>query len=233
MQKPREIIQGVYLIKSKGSNCYLIANGDLVLIDTGMPGSEEALLGAIDAIGRRPQDLKQILITHAHLDHVGSLAAIQKATGASVLASRIETDYIEGKKLFSSMHREGIGGSIFRMILFVLENVSAKYSPATVDIPWESSGSVDCLGGLEVIATPGHSPGSLSFYQREKRLLFVGDALGGRRPTLQLPSKFGCFSHRDALRSVKSLAELDFEICLLGHGEPITDCADKKIRMLT
>jgi glyoxylase-like metal-dependent hydrolase (beta-lactamase superfamily II) len=82
-----------------------------------------------------------------------------------------------------------------------------------------------------VIATPGHSPGSLSFYHEDKKLLFVGDALSGAGG-FHLPQRAGCASYADALRSVEKLTNLDFDICLPGHGAPVLGNARQQMARL-
>jgi len=110
---------------------------DLTLVDTGMPGEEENVLRNIKRIGRKPEELNHILITHAHMDHMGSLAAIKKMSGAKVIAGREEIDYIQGKKKTWTMDREGLAGKIFRMALFFMETLIFKYEPTNVDnLPW-------------------------------------------------------------------------------------------------
>src|SRR5690349_8998227 len=62
-------------------NTFLVVDADgLTLIDTGAPGSEGAILGAIAELGKQPSDLRRIVLTHCHPDHAGSAAALQKAT---------------------------------------------------------------------------------------------------------------------------------------------------------
>ena len=77
------IAEGLHILSLGAANAYLLETGDgLVLIDTGFPDKAEIVLGAVRSLGRNPADLKHILVTHAHFDHVGSLAAIVRATGA-------------------------------------------------------------------------------------------------------------------------------------------------------
>jgi glyoxylase-like metal-dependent hydrolase (beta-lactamase superfamily II) len=112
-----------------------------------------------------------------------------------------------------------------------MENFVFHYEPAQVEIPCHGGEMIDCCCGIQVIATPGHSPGSVSFYSQERGLLFVGDALNGTGG-FALPMRFGCASYREALRSVEQLCRLDFDICLLGHGEPVREDASKKMKEL-
>jgi len=90
---------------------------------------------------------------------------------------------------------------------------------------------MESFGGIQVIASPGHSPGSMSYYLKDKRILITGDALSGA-PALRIPPRFGCADYHEALRSVKTFTELDFERCLFGHGKPLTDKASLMVRKL-
>jgi glyoxylase-like metal-dependent hydrolase (beta-lactamase superfamily II) len=129
------------------------------------------------------------------------------------------------------MNREGFGGKVFKTVLFFMETFAFHYEPAQVEIPCHGGEIIDCFGGIQVIATPGHSPGSVSFYAKEKGLVFVGDALNGTGG-FALPMRFGCASYKAAMRSVEQLAQLDFDVCLLGHGAPVQGNASARMREL-
>lgn len=210
---------------------YLLAGNDLTLVDTGMPGDDKIIGEAIKSIGRSPEEIKHILITHAHMDHMGSAAAIKKQSGARIVASAQEIDYIEGLKKTWTMGREGVGGKLFRGALFLLETFFVRYEPARVDIKCSGGEFLDCFGGIRVIASPGHSPGSLSYYHPAGKILFTGDALSGV-PELKLPPRLGCADYPEALATVNKLAELDFELCLFGHGDPLLAGGSSAVRKL-
>ena len=231
MVEPEKIADGVFRIAPGRSNCYLLAGTDLTLIDTGMPDDADKIKAAIIAIGLKPEKIGHILITHGHLDHTGSLAEIKKISNAKVIAGVKDSSYIQGLHKTWTMRREGFGGKIFKTILFFMETFVFNYQPAQVDMPCQGGETIDCFGGIQVIATPGHSPGSLSFYHKDKKLLFVGDALSGAAG-FHLPQRFGCSSYQEALRSVKTLSELDFDTCLPGHGAPVLGNAQKQMALL-
>jgi glyoxylase-like metal-dependent hydrolase (beta-lactamase superfamily II) len=231
MSEPELVAEGVYRITPGRSNCYLLADRGLALIDTGMPPDGEAIIAAIKSLGHTTEELTHILITHGHLDHIGSLAMLKKNSSAQVVAGVKDAAYIQGRKKTWTMGREALGGKLFKAVLFFMETFVFHYEPAQVEIPCHGGEMIDCFGGIQVVATPGHSPGSVSFYHKEKRLLFVGDALNGTGG-FALPLRFGCASHKDALRSVEQLSRLDFNTCLLGHGAPVTGNASVQMREL-
>lgn len=232
MGKFEEIVDGVYRICAGRSNIYLLAGEDLTLVDTGMPGEEENVIDCIDKIGRSIKELGHILITHAHMDHMGSLAALKKESGAKVVASRIEVDYIKGAKKTWTMAREGFAGKLFKGALFFMETFVFDYEPTDVDIPCQGGETIESFGGIQVIASPGHSPGSMSYYLKDRSILFTGDALSGV-PELRLPPRLGCADYPEALKSVKKFTELDFELCLFGHGNPLTNKASLMVKRLS
>jgi glyoxylase-like metal-dependent hydrolase (beta-lactamase superfamily II) len=226
-----KVADGIYRIRASRSNVYLLAGDSLVLIDTGMKGDGKAILQAIESIGRKPREVSYILITHAHIDHTGSLAFLKQATGAKVVASAQETEYVAGRKKTWTMEREGFGGKIFKLMLYFMETFFFKYEPATVDLPCKDGDVLECFGTIYILDTPGHSPGSVSYYLPEKEIIFVGDALSGV-PEPKLPPRAGCADYQQALQSVKKIAGLIFEKCCFGHGNPLKTRADVSIRQL-
>jgi len=225
------VTEGVFRIAGKRSNMFLVTGDSLVLVDAGMPGDDAAVLGALGELGFSPDKLDYIFITHAHLDHVGGLAALKAATGAQIVADRSEQKHIEGKKMLCSMPREGVGGSVFRAALYVMERFFMKYRPVAVDVAWKKSDGGSFIAGMMIIETPGHSPGSLSFLHPDKGVLCTGDALSGD-PCLRLPPRAGCSDYARALDSAAALCRLDFKACLFGHGAPLTDAAREKVMAL-
>ena len=221
----------IYRIKVSRSNMYIISGKTLALIDTGMPGDGAEVLKAITALGRNPKEVSHVLITHGHIDHTGSLAFLKKVTGAKVVAGVQDVDYIQGIKQPWRMAREGFGGTLFKIILFFAQTFVFTFEPAVVDQACSGGDDIDGGGGIKVIATPGHSPGSISYYLPEKRILFIGDALSGK-PQAKLPPRAGCADYQQALASVKKLAALPFDICCFGHGEPVTKGAAALVKKL-
>jgi glyoxylase-like metal-dependent hydrolase (beta-lactamase superfamily II) len=97
-----QIIPGLYSLGDKSGGyvrAYLMDDGqELTLIDTLLDQKGTLVLEAIAALGKKPQDLKRIILTHAHQSHLGGLAALKAATGARIYSHNWEADIIEGKK---------------------------------------------------------------------------------------------------------------------------------------
>lgn len=208
---------------------YLIEDADgLTIIDGSIAQSTQRLIRQITGSGRRLSDIKRILLTHAHPDHVGALHELHARSGAEVIVSEIEKPYAEGTLPIMRPDPAALPAAMRWMPTFPMP----KRLP-TVDRTI-SDGDViaEVMGGLQVIATPGHAPGHICFWQPERKILFAGDVImnafgvGG----LRLPFAIATPDMAENIRSVRKIAELDAEIVCFGHGEPITQDAAAKIR---
>ena len=198
-------------------NVYLIEEPDgLTLIDAGLPGASKRILAAIHAIGRSPRDVRHILITHQHLDHVGSLYQMAQATGAQTWAHPTDTPAIEGRG-----PREiatGLLGMAMRLAILP----RTRPNPITQQVT--GGATIPILmgeGGLQVVETFGHTLGHISFHLPGRKLLFAGDAVSSARGRLTPPPAMINTDTPMALDSIRKLATMDIDACLTGHGAPV------------
>jgi len=222
-----EIIPKVYQITHRSTNIILIAEDELTLVDTGFRGSSPRIISFIQSLGRSVKDISLIIITHNHLDHVGGLPELKKFTKAKVAVHKADLSDSEDGLPYPKIARKLLHippFSILRPLLYA--------KPSDVDIQLEGGEVFSPLGGLQVIHTPGHTPGSISLFSPQKKLLIVGDALNNRRQNLRFPPKFVSADLTQAIESVKRIAQLDFDILCFGHGKPLTKDALTKVRDL-
>ncbi|MEA2645474.1 MAG: hypothetical protein QOE92_557 [Chloroflexota bacterium] len=214
----REVAEGVYQVSvMRGfTNAYIVDNGGLTLVDAGLPGRAREVLAVVERIGRRPRDITTIVITHHHVDHVGALAAIQKATGAEVVASRGEAEIIRGDApppplVATSLH--------WRVMLALSERlVPARATPARVN-RIVADGDVIEAAGLRVVATPGHTMDHVSYVHDRSGTVFVGDAAAmSIRGNLTRPVGDHDEDPVATVASVVRLAEEDVATACFGHG---------------
>jgi len=210
-----QIRPDVYWLKGKASNFYLCVGEDgLTLIDAGMPGEQKLVFSLLDQLGHEPSQIARILVTHADIDHAGSLAAIQAVSGAQVYAGEMTARYLQMGK--SPEHLPGL--------VQWLSDTFIKYPPATInDIDCFSDGDeLPVLGGLEVLATPGHTNDHFSFYSPSTGVLFAGDAIDTRNGRLNRSRKWLTADEEKANQSAIKLIELAPATFASGHGDPCT-----------
>lgn len=218
-----EIVSGVHAIPGiRPSRVYLIEDGDLTLIDAGMPWSAKPVFRYIERIGRRPSEISRILMTHSHPDHAGGASRIRSVSGAQVAAHRHDT----------RRHRSG-GRSLDRMGALNAANAPLPFLRRTpVERLIDEGDIIPVAGGVRVIHTPGHTPGSVCFLLQEKSLLFSGDTIfsDGRFVSRSLP--FPGYAAAQYRQSLERLAAMSFDLLCGGHGAPLIGGASDMLRAL-
>lgn len=231
----KRLLPGIFSIEGlRLGRVYVIEAPDgLTLVDTSIPGSLPRIEKDLQSAGYQLNSVKRILLTHAHWDHYGSLAALQDATGARVYAHhRYESAVLRGEKM--PLHPEYARLSRFDRIAYKLwaERVLNYGVTARVDYELKEGDRLDeVLPGLEVVDEPGHSPGQCGFWQPEKRLLFAGDVMM-RMPSgrFVLPLVSATPDLEEAKHSVHKVAELNVDTICLGHGRPYVGGAAPAVR---
>lgn len=226
----KEIASKVYQVSGlQAGRVYAIIDDDgVTLIDAGLASAGAKILKQLSKNGYQPTDVKRILITHAHGDHVGALPMLKEVTGATVVASAIETPIVEGREPIHFPPKDSLSG------MARLMNYEGKLLPGTpVDRQVNDDDFIpEVLGGLKVIATPGHTAGQIAFWQPERALLFCGDALMNLFG-LRLPFAAFTLDMSQAIRSVQKLAMLSPKTIFFGHGNPLTENTNGRLRDLT
>jgi glyoxylase-like metal-dependent hydrolase (beta-lactamase superfamily II) len=218
----REIVQNVYLIEGlRISNVYLlVSEAKLALVDTGLAGDVNRIIAQIEEEGYSLTELHSIILTHAHSDHVGGAAKLLRRCDAEVVAHRVEVPYIEGSQ------RLPAGSMLQKMVTWLGGRIPRKGQGIKVARGLENGEVLDILGGLKVLHTSGHTPGSICLYQEEKRILFCGDLLFNGHPMtgrggLRYAPRMFSVDPEEAEKSARGLSELAVEVLCVGHGEPI------------
>lgn len=219
-----EITPGIHWIEGINGNCYLLADKDITLIDTGLPHKTKKILGYIsDELHRKPSDLKMIVLTHCHVDHIGNAQELKKLTGARIAAHQEDAEYISGKKKLP-------GPRGVMRIIFKLGAQFMKVQPFPVDLLLHDG---DKVVGLTVLHVPGHTPGSITLFDSKRKVLFTGDTLRYRGGKVEGPPNKFTMNPERAQQSIEKLKRLEFDIMLGGHGEPLRSGASAKVRGLT
>ena len=219
-----EIIPRVHLVPNVIANPYLIMDADgLTLIDAGLPGSAGKILRYITEQGRAPSELKRIIITHADLDHTGGLAALRKASQARVYASAIEADAMASGRASRKLKPR----SFLRRLLLAVAGRLVKAPAVPTDEIVQEGQVLPVLGGLQVMQTPGQTPGHISLFSPSTGVLFTGDSIVTRGGRLVRSVPNNTWDEHQADLSARRQAALGAQVVCPGHGPVVLDAADK------
>lgn len=218
----RKVVDGVHTLSQRKAgriHAHLLDDdGAFALIDTLYDSDGAQIVRAIEQLGRKITDLKNIILTHAHRSHIGGLAALKKMSGAKVWAHEAESDIIAGK-------RKSPGTTFIPQwplkvyhIQFALNIGVDGHEVCEVDAFLKEG---DSVGPLQIIHAPGHSAGHLAMYWKQRSALFAGDALA-TWPELSLGWPGLTQDQKQSLQSLRKIDDLRADVIGVGHGEPAT-----------
>jgi glyoxylase-like metal-dependent hydrolase (beta-lactamase superfamily II) len=182
-EKP-EWLERVRPIRGAFVVCHLLVEPDrrgVVLLDTGLIGGRGRIQRHLARLGLGPRDVRAILLTHGHLDHVGNLAWAKAWTGAPVYAHPAEQAHIDGRYPYTGFARvcdtlERVGRAVLRV-----------GTPVKIDVPLADGDELPFWGGLRVVHLPGHTVGHCGFFSARHRVLFCGDLVTCHLPKASVP----------------------------------------------
>ena len=222
-------------------NVYLIEDDPLTLVDAG-PNSAtsfDALTSGLTALGHSLEDIELVVLTHQHIDHLGLVSLVAQRSDAEVAAIDVAVPFIENYSqeaekedefARSVMLRNGIPEDVVSALSSVSQAFRAWGARADVTRVLRDGEEMSFRDRtLHVHHRPGHSPTDTVFHDRERRTLIAGDHLLGHissNPLITRPPD-GSSERPQALvtylRSLEATREMDVELVLPGHGDPISD----------
>lgn len=225
----QKIADGIYTLEGiLVGRVYIIESSDgLTMIDATVPGAMGKITSELSKIGRQMSEIKRILITHAHPDHIGSLAAVQKFTGAQVYVHPRDAAATRGDAAITRPDPKTLTG-LTKLLAQVIPNPSMQPAPVHREIV-EGDVLDEVLPGFTLVETPGHSPGQVAYWYPALRLMFCGDTVGVF-DRMRLPIAPVTVDMAQAKRSIRKIADMDVDILCFGHGKPIIGNAKDALR---
>lgn len=228
-----EIAEGVRGLRIGFVNVFAVthASGSWTLIDAGVPFSASAIRNWAESHFDDPP--LAILLTHGHFDHVSGASDLAQRWDVPIYAHPLEAPYLTGKKEYPPPNA-GAGGGLMSVL-------SPIYPRGPVDLGnrlrlFSATGDGEEIGelpGWQVLHTPGHTPGHVSFFRPSDLMLIVGDAFCTTKPEsffdaaitqpaeLHGPPAYFTADPRQAARSIRRLAALHPRVLAPGHGRPL------------
>ncbi|UVI31743.1 MBL fold metallo-hydrolase [Paenibacillus spongiae] len=205
-----------------------------ILIDTGVPGLLEPLRIAMSEAGVPLNRLKAVILTHQDIDHIGSLPELLKESNhhIDVYAHELDKPYIEGSMPLIKTDPGRMSKEAWESLPEGSRILYANPPKAHIDHTLQDGQELPYCGGIQVIFTPGHTPGHISLYLKQSRILVAGDAMISADGNLRGPVQRNTLDMDTALRSLKKFLDYDIESVICYHGGISSENVDGQLKNL-
>ncbi|MET0493536.1 MAG: MBL fold metallo-hydrolase [Actinoplanes sp.] len=221
-----ELLPGLHHLRFAVGHAYVWRSDDgLTLVDAGVPGSGPEIAAALRGLGHDTADVRRLFLTHFHEDHVGGAAEVAGWGEVTVYAHRADAPFIRGE----TPGPDPVLLDWERDLLAQVRSGMAKTDPDPVRVDRELTGGETLIDGAQVLAVPGHTPGSAALYLPGPGVLFTGDTIA-RSPDGEVILGVFNVDRAAAIESFRLQAVLDVRVACFGHGEPLTTEATARLR---
>jgi len=227
-----DVVPGVHLITHGHTNCYVVEDDDgVTLVDAGFPRTWALVRRCLGARGRSASEIKGLVITHGHFDHLGFASRLQRSYGVPVWAAAADEHILRHPYRYHPARPRFAYPLTHPRALPVLASMTRAGALGVPGLVADHlvTGRVvlDLPGRPELVPTPGHTDGEYVVHLPDHDAVITGDALvtldpytGRRGP--RVVARAATNDARVAIDSLSSIAALDVTTVLPGHGEPWT-----------
>ena len=229
-----EVGSGVFSVSTPLTNWYLVREGrDLTLVDGGYPADAADVLASIERIGHHRSDVHAVLVTHAHVDHIGGLTLLlQQAPEMQVLLDPLEVAHAHRQYLeqvsVGTVLAQAWRPRVARWAVQAIRRGGTNDARLPTSVSFDvrggaDGGALDIPGAPVPVPTHGHTSGHSAFFLPERGVVLTGDALVTAHPTSAVrgPQLLPDFFHHDPKAAVTALSRLSglaADLVLPGHG---------------
>jgi glyoxylase-like metal-dependent hydrolase (beta-lactamase superfamily II) len=223
-----EIARNLYRLPTLGPfiNSYAFINEDssVTLVDCGLDGSSKKLIKDLARIGKHPKDVANIVLSHAHDDHVGGAAKMIKDCDVKNVMMHEEDSCFPPTGKTPSRDTSRLSGKLMKIL------PDRGYEPFEVTRKLKDGELIDAAGGLKVIHTPGHTDGHISLLHLESETLITGDSIFNMTSRMTWALSGFCVNYKQSQDTARKFLDLDFKNACFTHGPEIRDSGKSKIK---
>jgi glyoxylase-like metal-dependent hydrolase (beta-lactamase superfamily II) len=236
-----QIAPGIRRLGEGRVNVYLLEEaGEITIVDAGAPGQWKELVVELEAMGRALDDVRAVVLTHGHSDHIGFAERARRELHVPVSVHEADRALATGEsaalrdKVTKGARPRPI--SLLGFLAYSVRKGMLRIPPIREVATFGDGATLDVPGAPRVILVPGHTAGSAALHVPARDAVFVGDAfatlsaLTGARGPLTVP-QFNADT-REALASLDRLVGLEASLALPGHGEPWTGGLAEAVRLV-
>jgi glyoxylase-like metal-dependent hydrolase (beta-lactamase superfamily II) len=219
-----QLTEWLWCLRTPVVQAYAVRDRDgFDLIDTSTAGQEDAILDALASVAGGDAQIFDLLVTHGHDDHTGSAAALADRTGARVLGPSIDAPVIEGERGAPPPDLADWEVGLYQQV----QPLVPPAPPVRLDTRVDDGTSLDWQRPARILATPGHTAGSVAVLFEEDGVLVAGDAIA----SVDGAPIVGVFNvdRLQATATFQRLAALDVDIACFGHGQPLVGGAGAQL----
>lgn len=222
------LAQGVYSLGTMGrfinTFVFLEPDGSLTLVDCGLKSAPATIVRGLAAIGKHPEDVRRIVLTHAHDDHLGGAAEMISAAGLTGAAIHEDDAPFARTGTVPPRDASTTAGRLLARL------PDRTYAPFAVNEVLTDGQVLDVAGGLRVVQTPGHTPGHISLLHESSGVLITGDSIFNMASRMSWALSAFCTSYEQSKATAARLGDLDFTVAAFTHGPEIRNKARERIR---
>src|SRR4051812_43418559 len=231
---------GIHRVEDDNTNWYLVEeDGGVCVVDAGVPSSWDSLHEALDRIGRGPEDVAAVVLTHAHFDHVGFAERARRELEVPVYVHENDApltrhpwryDFERNRELYFLTQVQALP-----IVATLLRHRAFWPSPVSRITRYHDGDTLPVPGRPVVVATPGHTLGHCALHVPDRDTVLAGDAVVMLDPYTarrgpRLVARAATADSERNLASLDALAATGARVVLTGHGEPWTAGAEEIVR---
>ena len=227
----RDVADGIHRVEDSYTNWYLVVADDgLTVVDAGVPTSWRSLHEALRELGRTPGEIRAVVLTHAHFDHLGFAERARRELGVPVLVHEADVRLTREPRSYDHERaRSFYFATQVRALPIVVSLVRSRawWPEPVADVQTYRDGVLAVPGSPRAVFTPGHTDGHCALHFPDRDCVIAGDAIVTLNPYTarkgpQIVSKAATADSARALASLDALAATGARTVLVGHGDPWT-----------